>query len=84
MSKRQEKIALRKAEQQAFIKQRRLQQLKLLEMQFQRGVELYEENKDKLSEDDVKLLEEEKQKFMDALYKFKEENGLAKEEETNN
>lgn len=76
MSKRQEKIAQRQEEQAAFIKQRRLQQLALLEMQFKRGVELYEENKDKLSEDEVKLLEEEKQKFMDTLYEFKKEHGL--------
>ena len=76
MSKRQEKIAQRQAEKDAFIKQRRLQQLKLLEMQFQRGVELYEENKDKLSEEEIKQLEEEKQKFLDTLYQFKKEHGL--------
>lgn len=76
MSKRQEKIAQRTAERDAFIKQRRLQELKLLEMQFQRGVELYEENKDKLSEEEIKQLEEEKQKFLDTLYQFKKEHGL--------
>lgn len=81
MSKRQEKIAQRNAERNAFIKQRRLQELKLLEMQFKRGVELYEENKDKMSEEEIALLEAEKQKFLDTLYKFKKENGLAEEEE---
>jgi len=80
VSKRQEKIAQRQAEKDAFIKQRRLQQLKLLEMQFKRGVELYEENKDKLSEDEVALLEQEKEKFLNALYDFKKEHGLAHEE----
>lgn len=80
MSNRQDKIDARKAEQAAFLKQRRLAELKLLEMQFKRGVELYEENKDKMSEEEIKLLEEEKQKFLETLYQFKKENGLAEEE----
>jgi hypothetical protein len=82
MSKRQEKIALRKAEQQEFIKQRRLQELAMLEAQFKYGLELYEANKEKLSEEEIAKMEEEKQKFMDTLYQFKKEHGLA-EEETN-
>lgn len=83
MSKTQEKRARRKAEQQEFIKQRRKQELVLLEMQFQRGVELYEQYKDTMSEDDIKILEDEKQKFLDMLNAFKKENGLDQEEETN-
>ena len=83
MSKTQDKRAQRKAEQQEFIKQRRMQELVLLEMQFQRGVELYEQYKDTMSEDDIKILEDEKQKFLDMLNTFKKENGLGQEEETN-
>lgn len=80
MSKTQDKRAQRKAEQQAFIKARRQQELVLLEMQFQRGLELYEENKDKMSEEEIEIMEREKQRFLDTLAEFKKENGLGEEE----
>ncbi len=82
MSKTQDKRAQRKAEQQAFIKQRRLQELKVLEAQFQFGLELYEKNKEKLSAEEIEQMEAEKARFMDTLFQFKKEHGLA-EEETN-
>jgi len=84
MSKTQEKRARRLAEQQAFIKARRQQELVLLEMQFQRGLELYEANKDKMSEEEIEIMEREKQKFLDTLAEFKKENGLGEEEKTCN
>lgn len=84
MSKTQEKRARRLAEQQEFIKQRRQQELVLLEMQFQRGVELYEANKDKMSEEEIAIMETEKQKFLDTLAQFKKENGLDQEEQKDN
>jgi hypothetical protein len=84
MSKTQEKRARRLAEQQAFIKARRQQELVLLEMQFQRGLELYEANKDKMSEEEIEIMEREKQKFLDTLAEFKKENGLGEEEKTSN
>lgn len=76
MSKTQDKRAQRKAEHDEFIKQRRQQELVLLEMQFQRGLELYEANKDKMSEEEIEIMEREKQKFLDTLAQFKKENGL--------
>lgn len=79
MSKTQDKRAQRKAERDEFIKQRRQQELVLLEMQFQRGLELYEANKDKMSEEEIEIMEREKQKFLDTLAQFKKENGLEKE-----
>jgi len=79
MSKTQEKRARVKAEQQEFIKQRRLQELKVLEAQFQLGLKLYEENKEKLSAEEIEQMEAEKQKFMDTLFQFKKEHGLAEE-----
>ncbi len=82
MSKTQEKRARVKAEQQEFIKQRRLQELKVLEAQFQLGLKLYEENKEKLSAEEIEQMEAEKARFMDTLFQFKKEHGLA-EEETN-
>jgi hypothetical protein len=84
MSKTQEKRARRLAEQQAFIKARRQQELVLLEMQFQRGLELYEANKDKMSEEEIEIMEREKQKFLDTLAEFKKENGLGEEEKNSN
>lgn len=56
MSKRQEKIAANIAEQQAFIKERRLLQLHAFEKQFEMGLSMYEENKDKLTpEEDAEM-----------------------------
>jgi hypothetical protein len=79
MSKTQDKKAARIAEQKAFIKQRRLQELLALEAQFNYGLKLYEENKDKLSEEEIEQMEAEKKKFMDSLFTFKKEHGLAEE-----
>jgi hypothetical protein len=79
MSKTQDKKAARIAEQKAFIKQRRLQELLALEAQFNYGLKLYEENKDKLSAEEIEQMEAEKQKFTDSLFTFKKEHGLAEE-----
>ena len=79
MSKTQDKRERVKAEQKAFIKQRRLQQLLALEAQFNYGLKMYEDNKDKLSAEEVDQLEAEKKMFEDTLFKFKKEHGLAEE-----
>lgn len=79
MSKTQDKRAQRKAEHEAFIKQRRQQELVMLQMQFQRGLELYEANKDKMSEEEIEIMEREKQKFLDHVEQFKKDNGLDEE-----
>lgn len=79
MSKTQDKRAQRKAEHDAFIKARRAQELVLLNAQFKAGLEFYESVKEKLSEEDVAAMEAEKQKFLDKIAKFIEENGLEDE-----
>jgi hypothetical protein len=79
VSKTQDKRAARIAEQKAFIKQRRLQELLALEAQFNYGLKLYEENKEKLSAEEIEQMEAEKQKFTDSLFRFNKEHGLAEE-----
>lgn len=79
MSKTQDKRAQRKAEAAAFVKQRRLQELQVLEAQFAYGLKLYEEGKDKLSAEEIEQMETSKKTFEDTLFKFKEEHGLAEE-----
>ena len=70
MSKRQEKIANNIAEQQAFIKERRQLQIAVFESNFNVGLNFYQENKDKMSEDEIKLIEDEiesNKKLLDEL-----------------
>lgn len=73
MSKRQEKIEARKAEQQAFIAQRRKMQLAIFQANFDVGMKLYEANKDKMSPEEIELVEIEIQKNKDLLDKLKNE-----------
>lgn len=74
MSKRQEKIEARKAEQQAFIAQRRKMQLAIFQANFDIGMKIYEENKDKMSPEEVELVEIEIQKNRELLEKLKAES----------
>ena len=73
MSKRQEKIEARKAEQQAFIAERRKMQLAIFQANFDVGMKLYEANKDKMSPEEIELVEIEIQKNKDLLDKLKNE-----------
>jgi len=57
MSKKQEKINVRKAEQQSFIKERRKMQLAVFKANFEVGLRIYEENKDKMSQEEIDLVE---------------------------
>jgi len=59
MSKRQEKIEANKSEQHAFLKERRQVQIAVFESNFNVGLNFYQENKDKMSEDEIKLIENE-------------------------
>lgn len=77
MSKTQDKRERVKSEQKVFIKQRRLQELQVLEAQFAYGLKLYEEGKDKLSAEEIEQMEDSKKKFMETLFQFKKEHGLA-------
>ena len=70
MSKRQDKIAERQAEQHEFLKERRQLQIAVFESNFNVGLNFYEENKDKMSEEEVALIESEieaNRKLLDEL-----------------
>ena len=56
-SKTQVKRLCRAAERDAFIGERRLLQLQMLEHNFNVGVQLFEANKDKLSEEEIEKIE---------------------------
>jgi hypothetical protein len=73
MSTRQEKIEERKAAQQAFIAQRRKMQLAIFQTNFNVGIQLYESNKDKMSPEEIRLVEIEIQKNLELLEKLKSE-----------
>jgi|FreactcultuFSWF8_1027224.scaffolds.fasta_scaffold17970_2 hypothetical protein len=53
MSKRSEKIAQRKAEQVAFLKTRRKDQLKLLELNLEQATTIYDSLKSTASDEDL-------------------------------
>lgn len=70
MSKRQEKIASRQAEQHEFLKERRQLQIAVFESNFNVGLNFYQENKDKMSEEEIALIEAEietNRKLLDEL-----------------
>ena len=71
MSKTQEKRARRKAEQQAFIAERRAQQLAMLEQAYLVGLKIYEDNKDKLSPEDIEAVEKMKEEQLAAIEKLR-------------
>lgn len=71
MSKRQEKLQATIKRQQDFISARRQQQLIMLEQAYEAGLRLYEENKDKLSPEDVDTIEKMKIDQLDTLEKLR-------------
>jgi hypothetical protein len=71
MSKRQEKIAERIKEQQEFIAARRNQQLMMLEQAYEAGLRIYEENKDKLSPEEIENIEAMKADQLEMLEKLR-------------
>ena len=71
MSKTQDKRTQRKAEQQAFITARREQQFLMLEQAYEAGLRIYEENKDKLSPEDVAHIEAMKVDQLETLEKLR-------------
>lgn len=73
MSKTQDKRARRKAEQQAFIAERRKMQLAIFQANFDVGMQLYEANKDKMSSEEIELVEIEIQKNKELLEGLKSE-----------
>lgn len=73
MSKRQDKIETRKEEQKAFIAERRKMQLSVFQANFDIGMKLYEDNKDKMSAEEIELVEVEIKKNRELLDKLKAE-----------
>jgi hypothetical protein len=57
MSKTQEKRAQRKAEQQAFIAERRAQQLAMLEQAYLVGLKIYEDKKSEMLPEEIEIIE---------------------------
>lgn len=71
MSKTQEKRALRKAEAKDFVKQRRQAALSMFERNFEVGMKIYEDNKDKMSPEEIATLEAEIESAKKAVEDFK-------------
>ena len=59
VSKTQEKRANRLAEAEVFVKERRERQIAIFESNFEVGLKVYEDNKDKLTPEQVAQMEEE-------------------------
>ena len=64
MSKTQDKRAARVAEQQEFIKKRRIAQLAVFESNFNAGLQFYNDNKDKMSEEEIALIDKEIEDYL--------------------
>jgi Tfp pilus assembly protein PilE len=73
VSKRQEKIEKARAEQHAFLLARRQYQLAYLEQMYAVGNKLFEDNKDKLSEEELAQITKMRDEQLDALEKVKAE-----------
>lgn len=73
MSKRQDKIEERRKEQHQFLAARRSQQLAMLEHMFEVGNKLYEDNKDKLSPEEIAQIEKMRDEQLASLEKVREE-----------
>ena len=71
MSKTQDKRAARKAEAEEFVRQRREAQITMFENNFEVGMRFYQENKDKMSEDEQLLIEQEIEKNRKLIDEFK-------------
>jgi len=59
VSKTQDKRSARKAEAEEFVKERRQVQMAVFESNFNVGLELYERTKDKMSKEELALIEAE-------------------------
>lgn len=76
MSKTQDKRAARKAEAEAFVKQRRESQIAMFENNFATGMAFYEQNKDKMSEEEQALIEKEIEKNRNLIEEFRAKWGV--------
>lgn len=73
MSRRQEKIAQRLNEQQEFLKARKTVQLALFENALEVGLKVYEDNKDRLSKDDIAKIEAQLEENQQLIVKLRSE-----------
>lgn len=73
MSRRQEKIAQRLNEQQEFLKARKTVQLALFENALEVGLKVYEDNKDRLSKDDIAKIEAQLEENRQLIVKLRSE-----------
>jgi hypothetical protein len=73
VSRRQEKIDLRKAEQKSFIQQRRKMQLTAFEMGVKLGNEFYLANKENMTVEEQELIEKEIEENDQLLEKLRRE-----------
>jgi hypothetical protein len=71
MSKTQDKRAARKAEAEEFVKQRREAQITMFENNFEVGLRFYQDNKDKMSEEEQLLIEQEIEKNRKLIDEFR-------------
>lgn len=71
MSKTSEKRAARAAEAADFVKQRREMTLEIFERNFEVGLKIYEDNKDKMSPEEIILLEAEMESAQKAIEEYK-------------
>jgi len=72
VSKTQDKKAARLAESAAFVKERRIRNLEIFESNFEVGLKVYEENKDKLSPEEVAYMEAEIERNQELIKEYKE------------
>lgn len=73
MSKTQEKRARRLAEQQEFLRARKIKQLTLFEEALEFGLKVYQDNKDKLTPEDIEKIESELVKNRELVEKLRGE-----------
>jgi hypothetical protein len=71
MSKTQDKRALRKAEAEEFVRERRKKQIAIFESNFEAGIKYFEENKDKMSEEEIAIITLEIQSNLETIEEFK-------------
>ena len=76
MSKTQDKRAQRLAKAAEFMKEKRTHQIAFLEANYETGVQLYEANKEKVSEEERTLIEAEMVKQRETLDAIKKEYGI--------
>lgn len=73
MSKTQDKRAQRKAEQQDFLRARKAMQLAMFEQALEAGLAVYENNKDKLSAEDIAKIEAQLEENKQLIEKLRSE-----------